>query len=535
MMPGRRRTIALAAAAALCLTSGVILGFHRGLPPWLGGVSRDDATPHKLEAEKLWAEVRYLDRSHGVGDRLDAGARTLADARGLYEREDWRDALAQFEKFAAGCLGISQIDAARRSMRKQRDVVVRVTEEARRTGASTDAPPQWQELERLLRDAQSKTEAATDVPALQYAERAWQAAANQIYTVERAAQTVRDARAAVAVARQAWLDALERAPARSVLDVHAGTDWAKAETAEADADAAAQGNDFARAETQYARATALLPLAIRALLPDGWTLSPKTVPTVSPEGELHQEILYYTNSVAMDFVLIPAGEFMMGSTKSEPGERGNEQPRHKVRLTKSYFMAATELTQAHYKALMGKNPSWLRKGDNVPVHQVSWNDAIAFCAALSKRDGARYRLPTEAEWEYACRAGTTTPFSAGASLRPGLANYCPKYGTPRGETYRKELAPVAEYPANPWGLYDMHGNAKELCQDWSETLYYKRSPAQDPPGPTKGTHRVLRGGVYYDDPTMCRSAFRGKGRPHVPFQSHGIRVVCDIPQSAENL
>jgi len=531
----RKRAVLMSMLAALCLAEGMIVGFHRGLPSWLGGVSRDDITPLQAEAERLWTQVQGLSRSHGVGDRLDAAAQTLAAGRESYGRARWRRARVRFGQFLQEGGGIQQFETARKSTLRMRDAVIHAADATRKLGAPADAPDQWEEFERLRDDAERRTETAESVPPMQEAEKAWNAAIARLPMIEQRAQAVWAERAAVAAARAAWRDALQKAPPRSVLDAHGGKSWADARAAEADAEAATRSADFLRAEAQYAGAADLLTLAVQALLPDGWTLSPQSVRIASPEGESQKDILYYTNDIDMDFVLIPAGEFMMGSTKTEPGERGNEQPRHKVKLTKSFFMAATEVTQAQYKTVMGKNPSWRRKGDDLPVTEISWNDAVAFCQALSKRDGVRYRLPTEAEWEYACRAGTTTPFSAGETLRPGLANHCPAYGTPRGETYRKELAPVAEYPANPWGLYDMHGNVAEFCQDWFELLYYKRSPGQDPRGPAKGTHRLLRGGVYYDDPTMCRSAFRNRSRPHVPFQSHGIRAVADMPPSSEAL
>ena len=173
----------------------------------------------------------------------------------------------------------------------------------------------------------------------------------------------------------------------------------------------------------------------------------------------------------------------------------------------------TELTQKQWKALMGENPSRF-KGDDLPVEQISWNDCQELIEKLnahsSKPSGWRFDLPTEAQWEYACRAGTETPFSWGSSLNGDKANCNGNYpyGTTTKGKYLEKTSPVGSYAANAWGIYDMHGNVWEWCKDWYDEDYYKGGAMTDPEGPNAGLYRVNRGGGWNDDAGDCRSADR---------------------------
>ena len=245
--------------------------------------------------------------------------------------------------------------------------------------------------------------------------------------------------------------------------------------------------------------------------------------------------------VAITMVTIPAGSFLMGSPEDEPERSDAEGPQHEVTLG-SFLMAQTPITQAQWRAVAGwqkvgrdlkPDPSKF-KGANRPVEQVSWFDALEFCRRLNQRTGQRYGLPSEAQWEYACRAGSTTPFHFGATLTPELANYDGNYcygNGPKG-TYRKQTIDVASFPANGWGLHDMHGNVWEWCQDhWHDS--YNFAPGDDQPwlipAAAADEPRLLRGGSWFSYPGDCRSAYRIRLRPGSADRNVGFRVVC-LPQ-----
>ena len=226
--------------------------------------------------------------------------------------------------------------------------------------------------------------------------------------------------------------------------------------------------------------------------------SATTLPTGQLPGRIELEI---GGGISMPFAMIPSGRFLMGSPLSEAGRAENEAQREMI-IGKPFYMGVTEVTQEQYEAVMGVNPS-NNKGAKNPVEQVCWDDATDFCRQLSERSGHKVRLPTEAEWEYACRAGTTTPFNTGRTLPSDMANYEGWNSFPscrKGRT-QFETFPVGSFKSNAWGLYDMHGNVGEWCED----LY---APAEEPDGFPGHKYRVLRGGSLYDDPRNCRAAHR---------------------------
>ncbi|MDM8550055.1 SUMF1/EgtB/PvdO family nonheme iron enzyme [Desulfobacterales bacterium HSG2] len=232
----------------------------------------------------------------------------------------------------------------------------------------------------------------------------------------------------------------------------------------------------------------------------------------------------FTNSIGMKFVHISPGTFMMGSPSDEP-ERDDDERLHRVTLTKGFYMQTTEVTQGQWKAVMGNNPSNFKNcGNNCPVEQVSWDDVQEFIEKLNRKEGAgKYSLPTEAEWEYACRAGTDTPFSFGRCLSTNQANYDGNYplkGCSKGK-YREKTVPVASFPANPWGLYDMHGNVWEWCQDTFGI--YARD--QTDPIYIVGSVRVFRGGSWVYDARDCRSANRYSYSPAYRLNYVGFRLA----------
>ncbi|MDO4571394.1 MAG: SUMF1/EgtB/PvdO family nonheme iron enzyme, partial [Planctomycetia bacterium] len=244
------------------------------------------------------------------------------------------------------------------------------------------------------------------------------------------------------------------------------------------------------------------------------------------EGRTAGERLVKTiNGVEYAFRWCPAGEFMMGSPSGESGRDGDEK-QHRVRLTQGFWMLETEVTQEMWESVMGNNPSYF-KGANLPVECVSWNDCVKFCEKISKLSGLKIQLPTEAQWEYACRAGTTTAYSFGNSCNGKEAN-CDgnyPYGTSQKGSYLGKTTEVRSYPANAWGLYDMHGNVWEWCSDWWGYGYYAKSPTSDPKGPDSGSHRVNRGGSWINDVEDCRSARRSYYDPPRSHNGVGFRLL----------
>lgn len=227
-----------------------------------------------------------------------------------------------------------------------------------------------------------------------------------------------------------------------------------------------------------------------------------------------------------DFVLIQPGHFMMGSPESET-ERKQDETLHIVQITKPFYMQTTTVTQGQWKLVMDNNPSHFKdSGDDCPVERVSWNDVQEFIKELNKQEVANiYRLPTEAEWEYACRAGTTTPFAFGKCLATEQVNYNGRSSLgecPEGK-YQGRTIPVGKLKSNKWGLYDMHGNVWEWVQDWHGD--YPSESVVDPVGPESGSVRVYRGGSWYNTAAHCRSAYRDRGRPAFRHNHLGFRIV----------
>ncbi|HZZ71190.1 MAG TPA: SUMF1/EgtB/PvdO family nonheme iron enzyme [Pirellulales bacterium] len=276
-----------------------------------------------------------------------------------------------------------------------------------------------------------------------------------------------------------------------------------------------------------------------------------------------------TNSLGLTWAAVSPGEFLMGSPETELGDFGKHELRerqHRVQLTRRYWISVEAVTQAEYEQVMGTNPSYFCKTGNgrqeiaeldtknLPVEQVSWFDAVEFCNKLSERDhrspcyrleraqrtdrsiveadvtmidGTGYRLPSEAEWECACRAGTTTPFSFGAALNGTEAN-CDggaPYGTEATGPARQCTVRVGAYPPNAFGLYDMHGNVRQWCQDWYDAEPSSAGLAVDPQGPSAGKFRVVRGGGFMDSAVHCRAAYCFEKQPDDRSNDLGFRIV----------
>jgi formylglycine-generating enzyme required for sulfatase activity len=257
------------------------------------------------------------------------------------------------------------------------------------------------------------------------------------------------------------------------------------------------------------------------------------------------------NSIGMKLKLIPTGEFLMGSPESDPVASANEKPQHRVRITQPFYLGIHQVTRGQFRRFVeatryqteaekdGKGGygrdaaakkwvqdpkfTWRSPGfdqtDDHPVVNVSWNDATAFGEWLSRQEGQKYRLPTEAEWEYACRAGTTTRFSFGDE-ESALSQYAWYSANSNSQTH-----PVGEKKPNAFGLHDMHGHVWEWCSDGYEADYYKQSPADDPRGPRAAARRVFRGGSWRLAPRYARSAYRRGHPPVIRYANQGFRLA----------
>jgi formylglycine-generating enzyme required for sulfatase activity len=229
----------------------------------------------------------------------------------------------------------------------------------------------------------------------------------------------------------------------------------------------------------------------------------------------------------MKFVWIKPGSFMMGSPKDEKERQqfGANETQHKVTLTKGFYMGIHLVTQEQWQEVMGNKPSFFKGEKNLPVDSVSWNDCQEFVKKLREKDKKLYRLPSEAEWEYSCRAGTKTPFHFGETISTDQANYNGEaipYGDGKKGKFRGKTTPVGSFPANAFGLFDMHGNVWQWCQDRYGD--YPQKDVVDPQGPENGKECVLRGGYWFSFPQNCRSAYRSGGPPGYRNNNLGLRV-----------
>ncbi|WP_445626734.1 SUMF1/EgtB/PvdO family nonheme iron enzyme [Nostoc sp. DSM 114167] len=259
------------------------------------------------------------------------------------------------------------------------------------------------------------------------------------------------------------------------------------------------------------------------------TGEPTTTPVATPKIKQQPKgfVADLKNGVTLEMVQIPGGTFMMGSPEKEAERNENESPQHEVKVP-GFFMGKYEITQAQYQAIMGNNPSNF-KGEQRPVEQVSWDDAVEFCKKLSQKIGKTYRLPSEAEWEYACRAGTKTPFYFGETITTDLVNYDGNYpygSVPKGE-FRQQTTNVGKFPPNSFGLYDMHGNVWEWCRDVYNDNY-QGAPKDGSPWLTGKDNdiKLLRGGSWYYDAWNCRSANRYFNEGAIRYNHVGFRVVA---------
>ena len=259
------------------------------------------------------------------------------------------------------------------------------------------------------------------------------------------------------------------------------------------------------------------------------------------KGYIEPELSLPSEELLLHMVLVPGGSFIMGSPAAEPERDDSEGPQREV-IVPSFFMGRYPVTQAQWRVVVSlpkverdleENPSSF-EGDNHPVDTVSWYEAMEFCQRLEQHTKRPYRLPSEAEWEYACRAGTQTPFYFGDTISTNVANYEGNYTYGEGEKgdYREATTPVNKFGiANEFGLSDMHGNVWEWCQDhWHSNYQGAPNDGSAWEDKEKGANRVLRGGSWFNYPRNCRSAYRDNFTPDVRFNYLGFRVVCSAPR-----
>jgi formylglycine-generating enzyme required for sulfatase activity/uncharacterized caspase-like protein len=326
---------------------------------------------------------------------------------------------------------------------------------------------------------------------------------------------------------------------------------ARDQEAQAQVRAKAEAERLAKEQAQQRKEPELQPLSVstavvvkearqglRGLLGPKWRIDKRSL-----QVQGYRERL--ADGVELTMVQIPAGSFLMGSPEDEAQRIKWEGPQHHVQL-QGFFMAQSSITQAQWQVVAGwqklqrdlnSDPSHF-KGPNRPVERVNWEDAIEFCNRLSQRTGRHYSLPSEAQWEYACRAATTTPFHFGETINSELANYVATdaYGDGPKGLHRRETTDVATFPANPWGLHDMHGNVWEWCQDQRHTRYNgapQDGSAWVDQDVNNDKQRLLRGGSWLSSPWLCRSACRGLNQPGNADDVVGFRVVC-LPQGCSS-
>jgi formylglycine-generating enzyme required for sulfatase activity len=253
-------------------------------------------------------------------------------------------------------------------------------------------------------------------------------------------------------------------------------------------------------------------------VPKGCIAAPGAAPEPYTNTGCAKEVIHEKTGIEM--VFIPAGEFMMGSPENGELRSPDEGPQHKVKITKPFYLGKYEVTQAQWQQVMGKNPSRFKGSERLPVETASWDDCQEFVKKVSAMGQRVCRLPTEAEWEYACRAGTTTRFYSGDD-DGSLVRIAWYHGNSGNKTHE-----VGGKTANAFGLYDMSGNVWEWCSDWHGA--YANAEENDPVGPGGGIARVRRGGGWGDGPKSCRSAVRDRSAPDARAGDVGFRVAMDV-------
>lgn len=553
---------------------------HEAITPMVTEIKGLDALASKhweagefTDAEAAWTEAS---RKATAAETVNASAVAAAEARQAFERvynsvappwysvvADDVDRLAARADSAKALFNKGMFDEASvawsgaaeelGSLKQRHEKAQNAAKEARDdwSSALTGVPDPLYDKVRPgvaeLHEQASEAEQLFEKGAFDEASVAWSEAAKKIAPLE---QQHKVAQASAGQARSAWDKAKLSTPTRWIDATAVSADRVEAADAEREAESAMSEARFDAAVSSYARASSILNEAI-ALHDAALARLLRTAQSQSSSKERRkkavEEYLTYkpadadakqlestilalfgpkrgdTKTLALGggvqatLVWIEPGLFMMGSPSGESGRDSDENPQHRVTITKGFWLGQTEVTQGQWQAVMGNNPSGFTGNDDHPVERVSWNDAKSFCKRLSEQTGSHVRLPSEAEWEFACRAGTTTPFNTGNTISTAQANYNGNYtyGSGGKGVNRAKTMPVGSFSANAWGLYDMHGNVYEWCEDWYGD--YPSGTAVDPTGPQTGLYRVLRGGSWDYGPKGCRSANRNWNTPDTRY------------------
>ncbi len=574
---GHRWLVRAAGLTVLGVLCGLVFGAGCRKGDGDTSVAIADVVEAQSKAEQAWSRVQGLDRSEGFDDELDEAEVVHRSAQTFFDLKAYADALKAYEDLRDRCDDLIGLELARAQAREARSSAAAAADEAMQVGADTVAEHLWQSATAMSEAG----ELAFTTGQFAQAEESWRYAAadydNARLYIEQSA-LAEEAKLAydqmIGALSGPQLAALDLHGGQAWAEVQSSISSATADAdpgqiamryqdaieslpAVVEAAIGAQLDEHVTTSRslydsgQYGEALAAIALALELRPQDASTrvLQAEILASIEPivytdwpfdatEATRRQEETAATLGVAvtqefdlgggvmMKMVLLPAGEFMMGDTisaarRADEFDTGvarflDEHPMHNVRISRPFYMGIYEVTQEQYEAVMGNNPSQFI-GPTLPVEQVSWDDAVAFCRQASTVTGQTFRLPTEAEWEYACRAGTITAFSWGDEFLQGICNIENDENTGEDsnvEPFRRmglpvdQTVPVGSFAPNVWGLHDMHGNVWEWNHDWYGEDYYADSEAVDPQGPRGGEVRVLRGGSWINPPGWGRSAKR---------------------------
>ena len=541
-------------------------------------VTLADAVGAQTQARAAWEQIKALDRGQGFGPLLDAAAAAQANGESLLAGEQYAAAKQAFEDARNRSAALAQREQQRQAAFTIGRQAAAAGQAAQKAQAATHAAALWA----AATDLAGKAASAAEAGRFEEAGRLWQQAEQQFVK----AKPFAEGSASAVAAREAYEQALKQYDVDK-LRRQGGNAWAKVAAAVREAEDA--GADFAKAAAAYAQAKQLLPEADRqsdtafqgyladarrlydekkypeslAQLGEALALRPTDGPALGLKKRLGlllgrnvyeawpfdaaealrrreevAEVLGVPKEVALDLgggvtmkvALIPPGRFLMGSPDEEIGRSSSEGPVHAVTISRPFYIGVTEVTQAQWKAVMStdvwKGLANVKIDDTYVAPYLSWGIAMLFCEAATKKTGRTVRLPTEAEWEYSCRAGTATRFYFGDDEKK-LGDHA-WYDENADWKGNKHAHPPAQKKPNAWGLYDMSGNVWEWCADWHDETYYGKSPAEDPTGPKGAQLRVMRGGSWYYRPQYCRSAHRESSLPLKRDYDVGFRAVVGV-------